>query len=132
MTREQYRRAESQRRRTRRLNRINYRLRHNAKQGRHPRETLLMVPNAPLRAAMERRLGEGVTIAEIALAAGFTVTKRGRVVSGDGRRLKRVMGTSESYDSKNPGRTYYAEAVRYEMAVHLALILGVDPVEVGV
>jgi hypothetical protein len=110
----------------------------NERMGRHPRETLLRVPNAALRERYEEIVGRGLmTASEVAVAAGFTETRRDGRHRADLRRLKKRLGLEpESTRKIGPdGKrlSYLADKVDYETAVRLCRAMGIEyPAEVGV
>lgn len=109
----------------------------NIKAGRHPREVLLTVPNAPLRARYLDLLTTGQsTASEIAYALGWEVRSRGRVAA-DTERLKRALGLAKSTSTRvvDAGKivvTYVREEIDYEVAEQLCLAMYADPPAVGV
>ena len=119
--------------------RMSDRRRANIKAGRHPRETLLQVPNGPLR---ERFLWlcatEEASAAGVCHALGWTTIKRGRRhASPDIARLKRSLGlqpqdTHRSIDGVRTKIRYITDRMDYEVAVRMCHALGCDPAAVGV
>lgn len=108
-------------------------LRKNVDAGRHPRETMVRVPNETLRERYLRLLEQGVDAGQVARNAGYIVHKDGRP---DIQRLKRALGvtkqSSKECDGDGQRIGYYADRVNYDTAVVLCHALGADPAEVGV
>jgi len=99
---------------------------------RHPRETLLAVPNEPLRERflVMRQRGE-LTAMTVAVKLGWyaCISKgsgRSKDKRGDTVRVLRTLGLSTNGDGT------VRERVGYESAVELAHALGMDPHEAGV
>jgi len=105
------------------------RAKRNAKAGRHPREVLLKVPNAPLRERFLTMVAAGqITASEAASSAGW---RNGR--AGDSQRLRRSLGIIPM-TSKQNGESikYLAEEIEYETAVAICHAVHADPPAVGV
>jgi hypothetical protein len=104
----------------------------NKRAGRHARETLWRVSNAPLRERYEELTRNGVPAAVIAQRAGWAIMSNG-TPRGDTQRLKRKLGLiPESTRKGSETYTRIVDRVTYETAVTLCRALGADPVEVGV
>lgn len=113
------------------------RRRANLKAGRHPREVLLAIPNAPLRERYLNLLVIGeVTASEVARAMDWWAMKKGRRTP-DTSRVKRTLGLAEAHtrrviDGVKVDTTHITQTIEYETAARLTLVLGVDPPAVGV
>lgn len=102
------------------------------------------VPAAPVRDALDRYLREsGRSLSRVAEDLGFTrVVRSGRqvgIVRADTSGLKRAVGLMPRFTK---GRVYKGhsyghyghtnQTVDYDLAVRIALLIGADPVELGV
>jgi hypothetical protein len=107
------------------------RAKRNVKAGRHPREVLLKVPNAPLRERFLALVAAGqITASEAASTAGW---RNGR--AGDSQRLYRSLGiVPMTMTSRQNGESikYLAREIEYETAVTICHALHADPPAVGV
>jgi hypothetical protein len=119
------------------------RRRRNTKAGRHPRETLLQVPNAPLREAFLRLCSIGeVSPVQVCYALDWTIKanrdrKRGIGPQADTGRLRRSLGlapqnTHRVIDGVKTRVKYMSDVMDYEVAERICHALGVAPTEVGV
>lgn len=107
-----------------------------ARRGRHPREVLVKVPNAPLRERFVEMRDRGECSAVgIAAALGWmrssspAMRRKGKHDGGpDTGRLMKALGLQESSD--RDGR-YRRQHIAYEMAVRIGALLGMDPHEGG-
>lgn len=118
--------------------------RRNVHAGRHERETLVRVPNEPLRERFLWLVRRGQTTAsDVAMAAGYLTARRDRggrqePPMGDIQRLKKRLGLTLSSSRERDPVTgerikYYADHVDYDTAVRLCQAMGIDyPAEVGV
>ena len=105
----------------------------NIKAGRHPREVLLRVPNAPLREHFLELYASGqVTAVRVAETAGWM--RHGRDgLKGDALRLRRTLGIAESTRRKGDETIrYIVEEIEYDIAVLLCHAMHADPPAVGV
>lgn len=108
------------------------RARDNKRAGRHPREVLVKVPNAPLRERLLDLIAAGrITVAQAAVNAGWRTGRGG----GDTLRMKRTLGLVPSNDGTRRDGTRYTtvrETIDYETAVRLCHALHAHPADMGI
>jgi hypothetical protein len=85
-----------------------------------------LVDVAPLREAF---LKSGLTLSDVALAAGWIQKHRGKREGGDSSRAARYLGL-KPWTTR--GNRSFRSHVSYETAVVLARAMNVDPIDVGI
>jgi hypothetical protein len=92
------------------------------------------VCNQPFRTRyLELRACDGVTPGELALHMGWKTKDRRGTVVGDHARLHRALGLMSRAPDRRGVTTerYYQQTLRYETALKMADLLGMDPVDAG-
>jgi hypothetical protein len=113
--------------------RVRERRRANIKAGRHPREVLLRVSNAPLRERYLTVITTGVASpTQIARNLGWFCGGRSKK-KPDTARLRRALGLLPSYTERDGGRVeYFVDELDYERAQAICFALYADPPAVGI
>lgn len=84
---------------------------------------------APLREAVKN---SGMSMTGIALEVGFSRTMKGRATrTGDMSRLKRALGITPETVTGHKRAPYYNKNISYDLAMKIATIIDVDPIDVG-
>lgn len=107
---------------------------------RHPRESLIRVPNAALRERYETLVGSGLmTASEIAISAGYIAKRHARTggLQADIQRLKKQLGVipqaTKERDPDGARIFQVAELLNYDVAERLGRAMGIEYLsEIGI